>query len=89
MYMKCNGTVGEWCAFAAVLSGLMVEGRHHPMASGECVHIKYQYNNDTGAYDQTLSIGDKVVSTLSHSKFTDSTIKVVNLTSNRSLGESR
>jgi hypothetical protein len=66
----------------------MVEGRHQPMASGECVHIKYQYNNDTGAYDQTLSIGEKVVSTLSYSKFIDSTISIINLTSDCRLGQS-
>jgi hypothetical protein len=45
-----------------------MEGKHQRMPSGECVNIKYQYNNDTGVYDQSLSIGGKVVSTLSHSK---------------------
>ncbi|KAL4937358.1 hypothetical protein BDV06DRAFT_232650 [Aspergillus oleicola] len=64
---NCGASEGQWCTWASTLQGTQLGGKEIPADAGDGLTIHYKYNDDTGKYDQTVSINGEVVSSLSTS----------------------
>ncbi|KAI8653881.1 hypothetical protein LRP88_00379 [Fusarium phalaenopsidis] len=64
---ECGASAGQWCTWASTLQGEQLGGKQVPAKAGTKLTIHYVYNDSTGKYDQTVTVGGSVISSLSTS----------------------